>query len=424
MGDEPGAGVPIRVGVVCDYPEERWASMDLVAEMILDHLARRDGRDVVSGRIRPPWSARFARLPVVGSGGFARNADRLINRHVNYPRQIRALAASGRYDLFHLADHSYAQLVHALPAGRCVVTCHDLDAFRCLLDPAAEPRPAWFRALARRTLTGLQKAAAVACDSQATRSALLRHGLVPEERLRVVHLAVPPEFRPEPSPEHDAAAAALLGPSDPAGPPEILHVGSNIPRKRIDVLLEVFAAVRRAVPGATLVKVGGPLAPSQTALADALGVSGSIRVLPYFDADTPEGRAFHRATVAAVYRRAALVLQPSDAEGFGLPVAEALACGAAVLASDLPVLREVGGDAAEYRPVAAVSEWVAAALPILDSWRDRSPSWGARRAAGLARAAGFGWGIHVDLLAEIYRDVLAGRPAARPPVIRADPPAA
>jgi glycosyltransferase involved in cell wall biosynthesis len=51
-----------------------------------------------------------------------------------------------------------------------------------------------------------------------------------------------------------------------------------------------------------------------------------------------------------MYRRAALVLQPSSAEGFGLPVAEALACGAVVLASDLEVLREVAGEAAAYAP--------------------------------------------------------------------------
>ena len=62
-------------------------------------------------------------------------------------------------------------------------------------------------------------------------------------------------------------------------------------------------------------------------------------------------------TLAAVYRRAALVLQPSEAEGFGLPVAEALACGTPVLASDLAVLREVGGEAAVYRAVGDVPAW-------------------------------------------------------------------
>jgi glycosyltransferase involved in cell wall biosynthesis len=316
---------------------------------------------------------------------------------------VRRLARGGEFDLFHLVDHSYAQLVHELPAGRAVVTCHDLDTFRCLLDPAREPRPQWFRAMTRRILQGLQRAAAVACDSEATRAQILEHGLLPPERLHVVYLAVHPECRPEPDPEADAEAARLLGPIDPSGPPELLHVGSNIPRKRIDVLLRTFAAVRRAVPGARLVKVGGALAPEQAALADELGILGAIAILPFFSPRDPRDRA----TLAAVYRRAALALQPSDAEGFGLPVAEAMACGTPVLASDIPVLREVGGAAAAYAPVGDVDAWAEAALDLLDLRRRADPAHDARRADGLAWADRYRWSTHVDRLAAIYRAVLA-----------------
>ena len=55
-----------------------------------------------------------------------------------------------------------------------------------------------------------------------------------------------------------------------------------------------------------------------------------------------------RDELADLYRRAALVLLPSDREGFGLPVVEAMACGTPVVASDIPALREIGGDAAAY----------------------------------------------------------------------------
>jgi glycosyltransferase involved in cell wall biosynthesis len=398
---------PIRVGVVCDYLEERWPSMDLVAEMILEHLAKRPAGEVVPERIRPPWRERFTKLPAVGAKGVARNADRVFNRYLNYPRQLRTIAASGHYDLFHLVDHSYAQLLLALPPGRAVVTCHDLDTFRCLLEPENEPRPRWFRALAQRTLTGLQNAAAVACDSEATKSAILRHGLLPEETLRVVYLSVHPECSHEPNPDHDRAATDLLGPLDPDGPPEILHVGSNIPRKRIDVLLNVFAGIRRAIPAARLVKVGGRFTPEQQALAESLGIVEAITIIPYFD---PKSSS-QRATLAAVYRRAALAMQTSDAEGFGLPVAEAMACGTTVLASDLPVLREVGGEAVAYEPVGEIVPWVESALSLLEEHRKHSDRWRVRRDAGINRAVRFAWTTHVDILVKMYQDVIAGRPA-------------
>ena len=404
----PRAGRPtvdtIRLALVCDYPEEHWPSMDLVGEMVLTHLAGRHADTIAAERVCPPFRRRLTRLPGLGRRGAARNADRLLNRFVDYPRYLRRLAARGRFDLFHLVDHSYAQLVRVLPPGRSVVTCHDLDTFRCLLRPEAEPRPRWFRAMTRRILDGLRRAAALACDSEATRDEILRFGLLPAEKLHVVYLAVHPECRAEPDPRADAAAARLLGPppADPSAAPDLLHVGSNIPRKRVDVLLRAFAEVRRAVPGARLIKVGGPLTGDLARLADELRITDAIATLPFFS--PRDGR--DRATLAAVYRRAALVLQPSDAEGFGLPVAEAMACGSVVLASDIPVLREVGGAAAAYAPVGDVPAWAEAALRLLDERRRGDPSWPSRRAAGLAWADRYRWSTHVDQLAAIYRAVL------------------
>ena len=120
-----------------------------------------------------------------------------------------------------------------------------------------------------------------------------------------------------------------------------------------------------------------------------------------------------RRVLAAVYRRAALVLQPSEAEGFGLPVAEAMACGTPVVASDLPVLREVGGDAAEYCPVGAVDVWAEAVLSLLAERRDQPKAWEMRRQRALARSRRFSWTAHVHDLIEMYRDVLNGRCVAR-----------
>ncbi len=393
---------PIRLAVVCDYLEENWPSMELVGEMVLSHLGERHADEVAVTRVCPPFRHRAARLPGIGRRGPARNVDRLINRFWDYPRTIADLARAGRFDLFHLVDHSYAQLVHALPPGRAVVTCHDLDTFRCLLEPGREPRPRWFRAMARKILTGMQKAAALACDSEATRDAILAHGLLPPERLHVVYLAVHPECTSGPHPEADARVERLVGPARPDGGPDLLHVGSNIPRKRIDVLLGAFAGVRRAIPTARLIKVGGAFNADQARLAEELGVADAIVTLPLFSPRDPADRA----TLAAVYRRAALALQTSDAEGFGLPVAEAMACGTPVLASDIPVLREVGGAAASYAPVGDLTAWSEAALTLLDERTNAPDAWLARRDAGLAWADRYRWATHVASLAAIYRGVL------------------
>ena len=396
----PDRSGPIRVALLCDYLEEGWPSMDLVGDMILEHLQSGHPVEVAAARVRPPFRRRLERLAPPRRRRAAHNVDRLWNRFGDYPRALRGPDLRGAFDVYHIVDHSYAQLVHAVPAGRAIVTCHDLDTFRCLLDPAREPRPRWFRAMARRILTGLQRAAAVACISEATRAGLLAHGVVPANRLHLIPYGIPPEHTAEPDPPRDAEAEALLG---PPGPVDLLHVGSTIPRKRIDVLLDVFAAVRRARPDARLIRVGGHLTPDQDRQARALGVADAIVSIPFLD----------RPRLAAVYRRAALVLQPSEAEGFGLPVAEAIACGAAVLASDLPALREAGGPIATYRPVAAVPSWTAAALDLLDQRASRSDAWLARRAAGLARSAGFRWATHADRLIPLYR-AAAGRPFRNP----------
>ncbi len=279
------------------------------------------------------------------------------------------------------------------------MTCHDLDTFRCLLEPASEPRPRWFRMMARRILSGLQQAAALTCVSEATRDAICWPRTGTRNPPAVIPNAVPPECSPEPNPEGDAQAAQWLGPLAEAPPDrfDLLHVGTNIPRKRIDVLLKVVAAIRRSKSRARLIKVGGAFSPEQTRLAYDLGLSDSVVHLPFCD----------RATLAAVYRRAALVLQPSDAEGFGLPVAEALACGSAVLASDIPVLREVGGEPTLYAPVGDIDAWTETALTHLDAFLANAPAWQARRTSGLLWANRYRWTTHVAQLVDLYRSILS-----------------
>lgn len=382
----------VRVGVMSSMAEERWHSIDLCAEMLLRNLRAHHAPFIEAERLVPAMVRRFERLPRIGRRRAASRADRLLNRFRDYPRYLRARA--GEFDLFHLVEHSYGQLARVLPPGRTVVTCHDLEAFRCVLQPERDPRPRWFRLMAGQQMAALRTAARVVCVSHAVRDELLGFGLVPAERVAVVPNGTHPSSSPFPDPPADEAAAALL--ASPRPTVDLLHVGSIAARKRIDVLLRVFAAVRAEVPEARLIRVGGEFSPEQEELVAELGLGGSIVVLPFLDRDV----------LSAVYRCAALVLQTSSAEGFGLPVPEAMACGTPVVASDIPVLREVGGGAATYCPVGDVPAWSRAVAALLAERRDLPAAWEARRSASVEQGARFSWRENARKTVEIYREVL------------------
>jgi glycosyltransferase involved in cell wall biosynthesis len=370
---------PVRMAVLPDFPEEDWPSMDRCADRLLAHLPA----EIVAQRCVP----RFRRLFGTAFGRTGYNADRLLNRFITFPRFARRLV--GQFDVFHVVDHTYAQLVHALPADRTGVYCHDLDAFRCLVDPGKDPRPRWFRILARRILTGLQKAAIVFHNSRQTRDELLRFELIDPVRLIHAPLGVASEFTPEPS-NPPAQEADYL--SRVAGRPWLLHVGSCIPRKRIDVLLAILAAVRQAVPDVMLVKIGGEWTAAQHEQIEKLGLADAI----------VHAGAVSNTELAQAYRLAKAVLVPSEAEGFGLPVIEGLACSAVVIASDIPALREAGGPAAVYVPVADLAAWTDAVIRVLTN-----PAFPPSREKRLSWARQFTWENHAATIAEAYRcDVL------------------
>ena len=331
-----------RLAVLADLREENWKSMDLFAEMLVRELQAGFSSVVEATGITPSFTRRFTRFPILGRKRTAHNADILLSRMWDYPRALRPRVRD--FDLFHVVDHSYAHLVHALPADRTGVYCHDLNAFRCILEPEKEPRPRWFRAMQRKVFEGMQKAAMVFYNTREIGRSIEALGLFDPSRLVYAPPGLSPEFL-------DAAIPDAPRPTELEtlkGHPYLLHVGITVPRKRIDVLLDVFAEVHRRHPEMRLVQMGGVWTPAQREQLERLGLQNlavQVQNLP-------------RATVVAIYRGATLVLHPSDNEGFGLPLIEAMASGVPVVASDIPVLREAGGDAALYCPVGDVPRWV------------------------------------------------------------------
>lgn len=380
-GSRPPAPGPC-LAVVCDLAEENWPSMELVAAKLVENWPV---ESVVSPvPIRPSMRRRFTRVPGLANRGAAFNADRLVNRMRDYPRYLRRRASG--FDLFHLTDHSYAHLVHELDPARTGVFCHDLDTFRCLLEPELEPRPQWFRRMARKILTGLQKAAVVFHTTDNVRSQIEKFGLVDPARLVKAPYGVAEVFdRDEEETAEIPTILCAIGDG-----PFLLHVGSCIPRKRVEVLIEVIANLRQTRPATRLLQVGGTFTEHQRALIDRLGVAAAIHQVSRLT----------QADIAGLYRQADLVLMPSEAEGFGLPVIEALACGAKVLASDIPVFREVGADAITFCPVGDVEKWSATISAMVDD-TNAGPALSLR----IARAAQFTWTNHARIIAGAYESL-------------------
>lgn len=342
--------------------------------------------------VRPGFRERFARLSWLVGRRHGRTLDRYINRYIDYPR---AAARASGFDLYHVVDQTYAHAIHSLPPGRTVLTCHDLD----FASPPPGTRRAWLvRTTGAASLRGLVSAARVICDSHAIGHELLRRGLVQPDRLVVVPLGVEDDFSPDGPAALSPEAEALL--KSPGVGPIVLHVGAMVPRKRIDLVLHSFAAIRRSLPNAMLVRAGGALSPVMRELADRLEIGRAFVSMPFLS----------RPELAALYRRADIFLLCSESEGFGLPVLEAMASGLPVISRELAAVREVAGDAIRYVPGTDPDAYATAAVAVLrDAELRRS-----MRQQGLERADRFRWARTAELTQRVYEELLAVRTVPGP----------
>lgn len=367
----------LRVAIVADLLEERWPSMDIVADSLLSQLGLVSG--IEAQLLRPPLRYRTT-------------AGRYFNRFVRYAAWLRPQA--GSFDIFHVVDHSYAHLVHVLPPARTVVTCHDVDAFLPLVERqrSTSSLPPF---MVRVLRSGLRKAARVACVSEATRNELLRYGILQADRLTVVPNGISPVFfrSPEAAPD---CLDRFLGPPD-SHRLDLLHVGTTIPRKRIEMLLRILHATKQARPNVRLIKAGGRFAPSQRAMIRELALGENIVEMPFL----------REEELAVLYRRATLLVLPSEREGFGLPIVEAMACGTRVVMSDLPVFREIAGPAGSYCPLHAVDRWVDTILHVAGEQTNDLLRHQYQETA-VRQAGKFSWDTHARTVAAIYRAVAGG----------------
>jgi glycosyltransferase involved in cell wall biosynthesis len=217
------------------------------------------------------------------------------------------------------------------------------------------------------------RANAIVVPTVAVAEDLARHAPGPATIAVVPHGVPDALLAPVDAEQSRAAAAGLELPDS-----YVLAVGTVEPRKGLDVLIEAMA--KPFAPDLPLVIVGprGWGEVDLTALAEAHGLAPSrLRVL---------GR-ISDPDLAVVLRRASVLAVPSRAEGFGLPVLEALAVGTPVVHTDVPALLEVAGDAGVAVPRDDARTLAATLRAVLDD----GPGTRRRVAQGQLRAAAFTW---------------------------------
>ncbi len=270
-----------------------------------------------------------------------------------------------KIDLFHGTDFA----VPYLPVCASVMTLHDLSPW---LDPAWHSEADRVR---KRTpiLLRLGLATMVITPTEAVRKqAIERFRLLPA---RVV--AVP----------HAPAAIFRRLESVPAtGAPYLLYVGTIEPRKNLPMLVEVWREVRREFP-IDLIIAGRPRQDAPVIAPEpGLHVLGLTK-----EEELPRLAA---GALAFVY--------PSYYEGFGLPVLEAMQCGAAVVASRDPAICEVAGDAAILVDARDRRAWIETLRALLSQPQRREEL----RAKAVARASQFTWTKTAQLTREVYEQAL------------------
>jgi alpha-1,3-rhamnosyl/mannosyltransferase len=239
-----------------------------------------------------------------------------------------------------------------------------------------------------------RRADLVVTGSRVAADEIMNHSRIPEDRLRVIPLGVTP---PTVGPDEAVGLRAQLGLS---GRPYVLWVGSLEPRKGVTTLVKAMVTLGRQggdVP--LLVLAGYPGWRQNGLISPADRAELGARLVEVGIVDDP--------SLQALYQGAKIFDFPSLHEGFGLPVLEAMANGAPVVCSDLPVLREVSGAQAVLVETGNVEAWADVLLSLLADDGRRA----VLAAAGRVQASRFPWEATVAATHEAYADVAPGRPA-------------
>jgi len=312
---------------------------------------------------------------------FPGRAARLAWEQVGLPRQVRAL----RLDVLH-SPHYTMPLRHS---ARSVVTFCDMT-FVLHPDLHERVKRIFFPTMMRLSASRADRLIAI---SERTRDDLVLMWGVDRSKVAAIPLAADAEFRPR-SREEIAEACGRYG-LRPGG--YILYVGMLEPRKNVDRLVEAFGTVANQLSDVDLVIAGrrGWMYDEIFSRVEALGLRDRVRFTGYVpNQDLP-----------ALYGGARLFAYPSRYEGFGLPVLEAMSCGAPVVTTNVSAMPEVAGDAAILVAPDDVAGLAAGLLRVSSDHALRDDL----RCRGLARAKTFSWERCARETIAVYEATFVGK---------------
>jgi glycosyltransferase involved in cell wall biosynthesis len=236
----------------------------------------------------------------------------------------------------------------------------------------------------------MRRARAVFTLSEASRRDIAHYYPFTRDKIHVVGLAAGPLVHAQPD---DQGAQRYT-----RGRPFLLAVGNVQPRKNIGRLIKAYLRARQNGMQAVRLLVVGRSQWQGSAIQQLAAAS------PYHD-DIVFTGYLQDQVVAALYRQCLAFIYPSLYEGFGLPVLEAMACGAPTVTSNSSSLPEVAGDAAilvdptSAEAITSAIEQLVADGSLRDKLRDR----------GLRQAARFSWEQTARQTLEVYQQVLYQR---------------
>ena len=368
-------------------------SMPRFAQMIAEGMRAR-------GHLVDIWTARPLAYSVPAPARLKKWLG-YIDQFILFPLLVRWRLRQLQADtLFVFGDQALGPWVPLVACRPHVIHVHDFMALRSALGEFVQNPTGWagrqYQALIRR---GFSRGSCFVSVSDNTRHQLLRFLPQQPDVSEVIYNGLNYPFRPMSATE----SLAELLPAGLAPPPEgfLLHVGGNEWYKNRQGVLEIYQAyAQQAENPLPLWMVGTEPSIDLKALAQRVTPKGKVRFLS----------GLSNKQVCAAYSAARLMVFPSLAEGFGWPIAEAMACGCLVLTTGEAPMTEVGGDAAFYipsRPARDPATWAEQAsdrvLEILQLTLDETSS---RRQLGYRQVAKFDAEQTLNAYEQIYRQAL------------------